>query len=260
MFKEIEKLITKSLSDYNKAIADELNVDISIINDICSKFFSIESKQPIIKKKKENIKKCSYIFIKGKKSNEECGASIKNDTDFYCSKHSKFYKKSEENAVEEVIEPVITKVKESAVKEPEPKNKVKERTSKEIAGKEPEPKTKVKESISKEIAGKEPEPKTKVKESISKEIAGKEPEPKTKVKESTSKEIAGKEPEPKTKVKESPKNKVKESAGKDLQTVLGILSPDIKKITNLNPTQQNKDKTIEELLNDIFNDENEEIY
>jgi predicted transcriptional regulator len=241
MFKEIEKLITKSLSDYNKAIADELNVDISIINDICSKFFSIESKQPIIKKKKENIKKCSYIFIKGKKSNEECGASIKNDTDFYCSKHSKFYKKSEENAVEEVIEPVITKVKESAVKEPEPKNKVKERTSKEIAGKEPEPKTKVKESISKEIAGKEPEPKTKVKES-------------------TSKEIAGKEPEPKTKVKESPKNKVKESAGKDLQTVLGILSPDIKKITNLNPTQQNKDKTIEELLNDIFNDENEEIY
>ena len=222
MFKEIEKLITKSLSDYNKAIADELNVDISIINDICSKFFSIESKQPIIKKKKENIKKCSYIFIKGKKSNEECGASIKNDTDFYCSKHSKFYKKSEENAVEEVIEPVITKVKESAVKEPEPKNKVKERTSKEIAGKEPEPKTKVKESISKEIAGKEPEPKTKV--------------------------------------KESPKNKVKESAGKDLQTVLGILSPDIKKITNLNPTQQNKDKTIEELLNDIFNDENEEIY
>ena len=241
MFKEIEKLITKSLSDYNKAIADELNVDISIINDICSKFFSIESKQPIIKKKKENIKKCSYIFIKGKKSNEECGASIKNDTDFYCSKHSKFYKKSEENAVEEVIEPVITKVKESAVKEPEPKNKVKERTSKEIAGKEPEPKTKVKESISKEIAGKEPEPKTKVKES-------------------TSKEIAGKEPEPKTKVKESPKNKVKESAGKDLLTVLGILSPDIKKITNLNPTQQNKDKTIEELLNDIFNDENEEIY
>jgi predicted transcriptional regulator len=222
MFKEIEKLITKSLSEYNKAIADELNVDISIINDICSKFFSIESKQPIIKKKKENIKKCSYIFIKGKKSNEECGASIKNDTDFYCSKHSKFYKKSEENAVEEVIEPVITKVKESAVKEPEPKNKVKERTSKEIAGKEPEPKTKVKES--------------------------------------TSKEIAGKEPEPKTKVKESPKNKVKESAGKDLQTVLGILSPDIKKITNLNPTQQNKDKTIEELLNDIFNDENEEIY
>ena len=222
MFKEIEKLITKSLSDYNKAIADELNVDISIIDDICSKFFSIESKQPIIKKKKENIKKCSYIFIKGKKSNEECGASIKNDTDFYCSKHSKFYKKSEENAVEEVIEPVITKVKESAVKEPEPKNKVKERTSKEIAGKEPEPKTKVKESISKEIAGKEPEPKTKV--------------------------------------KESPKNKVKESAGKDLQTVLGILSPDIKKITNLNPTQQNKDKTIEELLNDIFNDENEEIY
>ena len=241
MFKEIEKLITKSLSEYNKAIADELNVDISIIDDICSKFFSIESKQPIIKKKKENIRKCSYIFIKGKKSNEECGASIKNDTDFYCSKHSKFYKKSEENAVEEVIEPVITKVKESAVKEPEPKNKVKERTSKEIAGKEPEPKTKVKESISKEIAGKEPEPKTKVKES-------------------TSKEIAGKEPEPKTKVKESPKNKVKESAGKDLQTVLGILSPDIKKITNLNPTQQNKDKTIEELLNDIFNDENEEIY
>ena len=222
MFKEIEKLITKSLSEYNKAIADELNVDISIIDDICSKFFSIESKQPIIKKKKENIRKCSYIFIKGKKSNEECGASIKNDTDFYCSKHSKFYKKSEENAVEEVIEPVITKVKESAVKEPEPKNKVKERTSKEIAGKEPEPKTKVKESISKEIAGKEPEPKTKV--------------------------------------KESPKNKVKESAGKDLQTVLGILSPDIKKITNLNPTQQNKDKTIEELLNDIFNDENEEIY
>ena len=204
MFKEIEKLITKSLSEYNKAIADELNVDISIIDDICSKFFSIESKQPIIKKKKENIRKCSYVFIKGKKSNEECGASIKNDTDFYCSKHSKFYKKSEENAVEEVIEPITTKVKESAVKEPEPK--------------------------------------TKVKESVIKETG-----PKTKVKESTSKE-----PDPIT--------KVKESADKDLQTALGILSPDIKKITNLNPTQQNKDKTIEELLNDIFNDENEEIY